>query len=410
MDRLVIAAAALAGDHDVFVQTGSSAVVPDCPHADFTGFDEVQRRISEADVVLTHAGNSVRLVQRAGKVPVVVAREPGRGELRNHHQQVYVRDLDVLGPAVVLSGELADLGAAVARHPEVEAGLLATAPVDRVDRGRAGELLDDVLRTVGPGGRVGREPTNPFRDHIIRRYAWAWSQIAVRTGRHLELGIGQGAPFLGPLVANTALDVVAVDPHPGYVAQTHRELPGVALARTEVGGHLPFPAACFDSATALDVIEHVADEEVTLAELARVLCPGALLVVTVPARHALSFLDPDNAKLRVPTLHRRAYTARYGGEEYRRRFVDRSDGLRGDLAWARREHTNYRAGPLIERIAAMGFEPRWRDGANLLGRLVHAAQLLGGPAARSALDPVMRVDGLAFHRANLFLTFDRLPG
>lgn len=406
MDRLVAAVAGLAEDHDVFIQTGSSRLQPSCPHADFIGFDEVQRRIVDADVVITHAGNSVRLVQRAGKVPVVVAREVVRGELRNHHQEVYVHDPDVLGPAVVLSGELEDLPAAVARHAHVEPTLLAGA-VDRDDPERAGEVLDQVLGAVGSGGAVGREPRNPFRDDPIRRYAWAWSQLDGRTGTHLELGIGQGAPFLGPLATSTELDLVAVDPHPEYVTESREVLPGLAVVRTEVGGRLPFPAACFDSATMLDVLEHVADEEVSLSELARVLRPGALLVVTVPARHLLSFLDPDDAKLRVPNLHRLAYTARFGAYVYRRRFVDRGDGLRGDLAWNRTRHTNYRARPLIERVSAHGFQPRWRDGANLLGRLIHAAALLGGSSTGRLLDPVLLADGLAFHRANLFLTFER---
>lgn len=45
---------------------------------------------------------------------------------------------------------------------------------------------------------------------------------------------------------------------------------------------LPFDDASFDLAVALDVLEHVADDEAALVELARVLAPGGRLLVTVP--------------------------------------------------------------------------------------------------------------------------------
>ena len=45
---------------------------------------------------------------------------------------------------------------------------------------------------------------------------------------------------------------------------------------------LPFADAAFDLAVALDVLEHVGDDAFALRELARVVRPGGLLVVTVP--------------------------------------------------------------------------------------------------------------------------------
>jgi ubiquinone/menaquinone biosynthesis C-methylase UbiE len=41
---------------------------------------------------------------------------------------------------------------------------------------------------------------------------------------------------------------------------------------------LPFPDSCFDKVIAAEVMEHVPDDAAILAELARVLRPGATLV------------------------------------------------------------------------------------------------------------------------------------
>ncbi len=58
----------------------------------------------------------------------------------------------------------------------------------------------------------------------------------------------------------------------------------VQVARVE---EIPFPDACFDLVTCLDVIEHTPDDVVSLRELRRVVRPGGWLVATVPAYQLL---------------------------------------------------------------------------------------------------------------------------
>jgi SAM-dependent methyltransferase len=74
---------------------------------------------------------------------------------------------------------------------------------------------------------------------------------------------------------------------------------------------LPFRDATFDVVTALDVIEHIADDAAALGEIARVLRPGGILVATVPAYRFL--WGPHDVALH----HRR----RYRGGEFRARVA-----------------------------------------------------------------------------------------
>ncbi len=141
-DRLLRAVGALGDDYDLFVQRGTSDVPLACPAPRFVSPSELRDRMQAADVVVTHAGNTVRLVQRLGKVPICVAREQRRGEMANDHQVQFLRHEQRSGLAVGLWGELDDLAAAIAGHPAVEAALLATRPKPpEIDLDRAWRLL-----------------------------------------------------------------------------------------------------------------------------------------------------------------------------------------------------------------------------------------------------------------------------
>jgi UDP-N-acetylglucosamine transferase subunit ALG13 len=127
-DRLVSAVRPLCAYHDVFVQTGSSAVVPPCPHAAYVPLDEMQRRLDDADIVVTHAGGTVRLVQRLDRVPIVVARRRPLGETRDDGQERYLRWEEQAGRVQAL-WDVAALPAAVAQHATAAARLLTARPL-----------------------------------------------------------------------------------------------------------------------------------------------------------------------------------------------------------------------------------------------------------------------------------------
>lgn len=393
-DRLIEAVAPLTAEHDVFAQVGPARPPPGLPHARFLPFHELQARIGAADVLITHAGNTVRLAQRRGKIPIAVARRASLGEMANDHQVDYLRAEERTGGVVAL-WNLAELPDAVRAHPRIEPNLLAARPVPPpADGASAAGLLDSF---------VFPPDSSPFQRHPIRRYVYAFDRLAGRTGCHLDLGCGTGE-FLAALASRSGLDCVGTDAHAGYLAELVCLHPGLASRQVTSDGSIPFSDASFDSVSALDVLEHVGDEDRLLSELRRVLVPGGLLVLSVPRRHLFSFLDPDNAKYRLPRLHRAVYSARFGADVYRERFVDLSDGLRGDIAAERGEHTNYVREELEARLRANGLRVVHAGGSNLFWRLVHTPALLARGRLRRICERLIELDGRAFSRANLFLT------
>lgn len=129
--------------------------------------------------------------------------------------------------------------------------------------------------------------------------------------RVLDLGCGEGQ-VARLAVAGGAGRVVGVDPAAAQLSEAVRRGGGVAYARA-VGGALPFPPASFDAVVVCLVLEHVAELDATLDEIARVLDRRGRLVLFL--NHPLfqtpgsgwiddRVLDPPEQYWRVgPYLH-----------------------------------------------------------------------------------------------------------
>ena len=78
---------------------------------------------------------------------------------------------------------------------------------------------------------------------------------------------------------------------------------GVEEVRHVPPGPLPFAGGAFDLVTALDVVEHIDDDAAAVTEIARVLRPGGLALLTVPAFPSLWGRQDEIAH------HRRRYRA-----------------------------------------------------------------------------------------------------
>lgn len=116
------------------------------------------------------------------------------------------------------------------------------------------------------------------------------------------LDVGAGTGRLARELLASGHHVAAVDLLPEALAVARADAPGADLLRADAA-RLPLGDGVFDAVTMLDVLEHV-DDAATLAELRRVLRPGGLLVLTVPAGPRLWSHRDDAAG------HRRRYTRR----------------------------------------------------------------------------------------------------
>jgi SAM-dependent methyltransferase len=126
----------------------------------------------------------------------------------------------------------------------------------------------------------------------------------VPPGRALDVGCGTGRHTAW--LAAAGHDVVGIDPSPQMLARARERLPGVEFRDGDVGA---LPAA--DGEAALVVcalaLSHVPSLDAALAELARVLAPAGLLVVSNihPVATAILgwrawFRRPDGSRAAIP--------------------------------------------------------------------------------------------------------------
>jgi SAM-dependent methyltransferase len=106
---------------------------------------------------------------------------------------------------------------------------------------------------------------------------WLAGAVPAGSPRLLDLGCGAGA-FAGEL--GEMGRVTAFDLSPEAMVWTRRRgLRDLCLGNAE---RLPFCSAGFDAVAAVDIVEHT-DDSRTLGEIARVLKPGGVALIHVPA-------------------------------------------------------------------------------------------------------------------------------
>ncbi|MFN3210490.1 MAG: bifunctional 2-polyprenyl-6-hydroxyphenol methylase/3-demethylubiquinol 3-O-methyltransferase UbiG [Roseovarius sp.] len=112
------------------------------------------------------------------------------------------------------------------------------------------------------------------------------------TGRHvLDLGCAGG--FMAEAMAERGARVTGIDPAKEAIAaaRAHAALSGFDIQYdTGAGEALPYENDAFDAVVCVDVLEHVADLQQVLREVARVLTPGGLFLFDTINRNAVARL------------------------------------------------------------------------------------------------------------------------
>lgn len=101
----------------------------------------------------------------------------------------------------------------------------------------------------------------------------------VRGRRVLEAGCGEG--YGAALLQRSAASVIALDYDAYASSHAQRSYPGLPVVRANLVA-LPFATGSHDVVVSLQTIEHLWDQEQFLAECARVVRPGGLIVISTP--------------------------------------------------------------------------------------------------------------------------------
>lgn len=146
--------------------------------------------------------------------------------------------------------------------------------------------FDDVAETWWmPGGILNQlEDFNPLRMSYFRRVAGPLKGRSV-------LDIGCGGGLLSEALHEDGASVCGVDVSGASIreAQRHARCRELAIDyRIADAAALPFPNASFDIIVASEVLEHVADVDTMLDEVARVLKPGGIFLFDTPNRTWIS--------------------------------------------------------------------------------------------------------------------------
>jgi SAM-dependent methyltransferase len=162
--------------------------------------------------------------------------------------------------------------------------------------------------------RLANDPTSELWGEHRSRYRFAIEREDVRGKRVLDLACGAG--FGLEMLRRAGARVSGADRDPVAVAEARRASAGAEVLLSDAAG-LPFPGGTFDVVTSFETLEHVPDAAAMVREIARVLRPDGVLVLSTPNR----CFGPPELHTNNP-FHVREFSGDELGDLLRERFAN----------------------------------------------------------------------------------------
>jgi SAM-dependent methyltransferase len=184
----------------------------------------------------------------------------------------------------------------------------------------------------------------------------------------MDIGCSSGAMLKLLLREFRSANILGADYVRGPLEILAATLPGVPLLQFDLTA-CPLPDGCLDGIVLLNVLEHIEDDDAAMAQVSRVLKPGGIAIVEVPAapnlydiydrqllhyrRYRISELikKVSGQGLRVMSRSHLGfflYPAFWIVKKRGRRFLEEPDSVQRTIV--AREITNGRSNPLLYRV------------------------------------------------------------
>ncbi|KKQ97036.1 MAG: ubiquinone/menaquinone biosynthesis methyltransferase [Candidatus Woesebacteria bacterium GW2011_GWB1_39_12] len=177
------------------------------------------------------------------------------------------------------------------------------------------------------------------------------SMLPKKVERVLDFGCGDGL-FCKELKKKAEV-VYGCDLDSALLEKAKKSVKGVNFEIARSDGKTPYKKDFFDCVLMMGVLEHVADEKITLSEIWRVMKPGGSLYIYGINKGMFGFFDAGNMKFRFPRLHKFLYSVLLGSKKYEKEFISKNArGMEGDFTLGKKWHTHYSVDDLRDLLGS----------------------------------------------------------
>ena len=108
-------------NEEIIMQTGFSTYAPRwCEWKSLFPYNEMQKRVKEARIVITHGGPSSYIMPlQIGKIPIVVPRQKEFGEHVNNHQLTFCQEVEKRHKNIIVVSDITKLGEVIKNYSSI---------------------------------------------------------------------------------------------------------------------------------------------------------------------------------------------------------------------------------------------------------------------------------------------------